>query len=124
MKALLLLMAVITPIASSQTRDCQPGVPVEFSENGKWAYLSPEGILIQPQFRTAGLFEHGNASVCVDSGCALIDTKGNFLTPLFDPKSVHVDDFHEGLLADEKDRKWGFIDANRRVVIPNQYLYV
>src|SRR5205814_7464998 len=87
-------------------------------------YLSTEGILIQPQFRTAGPFEHGTASACVDSGCGLIDIKGHFLTSLFDPKAVHLDVFHEGLLADEKDRKWGFIDAARRVVIPYQYLYV
>jgi hypothetical protein len=102
--------------------DCQKGTPIPFNVDGKWGYLTTSGIVVPPQFKSAGPFSDGLASACISEGCGLIDLRGQFVTPVRDPRKVLVADrYSQGIGPVERDGKWGYADVSANLVIPMQF---
>jgi len=125
---LLLGTLMIATLANAQRPetfpDCQSGTPIPFNVGDSWGYLTASGIVIPPQFKSAGPFSGGLATACTLQGCAVINTKGQFVSPLHDPHtSVMMSRYFEGIGAVEKDGKWGYADVSGNVVIPPLFNY-
>ncbi len=104
--------------------DCNSGTPVPFNEGVKWGYLTVSGIVIRPQFKSAGPFSEGLATVCTAEGCGVIITQGQFVFQVRDPHASLVATWYsDGIGPVEKDGKWGYADVSGKVVIPLQFRY-
>ena len=104
--------------------DCHSGTPIPFNVEDSWGYLTVSGIAIPPQFKSAGPFSGGLATACTLQGCAVINTKGQFVSQVRDPHtSVMASKYSEGIGAVEKDGKWGYADVSGNVVIPALFNY-
>jgi len=129
MKCWLLIGALtIATLANAQRPeifpDCHSGTPIPFNVEDSWGYLTVSGIAIPPQFKSAGPFSGGLATACTLQGCAVINTKGQFVSPVRDPHtSVMASRYSEGIGAVEKDGKWGYADVSGNVVIPALFNY-
>ncbi len=119
-------------IAAAHEWVCSTPGPVPFKENGKWGYLSAEGIVIPPRFDVAAPFTKEGAVVCIAKQCGRIDRTGAFISPPVDSRSVPIPSSRvvEGLAPavkrlspDGRNDKWGFIDGSGRVVIPYQFTF-
>ena len=130
MKCWLLLGSLtIATLANAQRPqifpDCQSGTLIPFNDGDNWGYLTVSGITIPPQFKSALPFSGGLAIACTVQGCVVINTKGQFVSPVLDP--------HASLLASRytggigvvvtKDGKWGYADLAGNVVIPLQFSF-
>ena len=125
--ALLVALVVANSIAQAQIPDerhrCNDGTPIAFSENGKWGYLTPAGILIKPQFDVAAPFFDGKAEVCSKQLCWIVDEKGEALGSVRPRAGPFTDHFSEGLGAAFDGSHWGFLDETGRVAVPFRYSF-
>ena len=125
--ALLAALLVAHSIAQAQTpadrHRCRDGTPIAFSENGKWGYLTPAGILIKPQFDVAAPFFDGKAEVCTKQYCWIVDEKGKALGPVRPRVGPFADHFSEGLGAAFDGSHWGFLDETGRAAVPFRYSF-
>lgn len=109
------------PAAFSQS-PCETPGPIPFQDHGKWGYLSGEGIVIPARFDFAGPFTAEGAVACDSTQCGLIDKNGKFITRTWPPhRRLFPQHFSEGLSPAIEDGKWGYVDHNRKVVIPFQF---
>src|SRR4029077_17192668 len=65
--------------------DCQSGTPIPFNDGDSWGYVTVSGIAIPPSFKSALPFSGGLALACTELGCAVIYTKGQFVSPVREP---------------------------------------
>ncbi len=103
---------------------CESIGPVPFQQNGKWGYLTDEGVVIALQFDIATPFTADGAIACAGKICGRINTMGEFLPPTWSPQSrPFPEKYSEGLSPVSSDGKWGYIDFQRRLVVPFEFLY-
>jgi hypothetical protein len=125
---LLIAALAIATLAKAQRPeifpDCQSGALIPFNAGDSWGYLTVSGIAIPPQFKSAGPFSGGLATACTVQGCAVINTKGQFVSPVHDPHtSLLASRYSDGIGAVEKDGEWGYADVSGNVVIPLRFNY-
>lgn len=105
--------------------------------DGKYGYINRKGEeVIKPQYGSAEDFADGLAKVCVGDyeNCRYIDINGKVVNKQdkIIPNSsefLGVGEFHEGLASVCKDitenqERCGYIDANKKIIIPLKYLRV
>src|SRR5437867_6064368 len=129
MKCWLLIGALtIATLANAQRPeiflDCQNGTLIPFNIGDNWGYLTVSVITIPLQFKSAGPFSGGLATACTVEGCAVINTKGQFVSPVHDPHTfLLASRYSDGIGAVAKDGKWGYADVSGNVVIPLRFNY-
>ena len=102
--------------------DCESGTLIPFNDGGNWGYLTVSGIAIPPNFKSALPFSGGLAIACTVKGCVVINTKGQFVSPVLDPNtSLLADRYTDGIGVVTKDGKWGYADLAGNVVIPLRF---
>jgi WG containing repeat len=127
MKCWLLLGSLtIATLANAQRPqifpDCESGTLIPFNDGGNWGYLTVSGIAIPPHFKSALPFSGGLAIACTVKGCVVINTKGQFVSPVLDPNtSLLADRYTDGIGVVAKDGKWGYADLAGNVVIPLRF---
>lgn len=94
-----------------------------FETSGKCGYINKEGkIVIEPGFTYASDFNEGLAFVCLNTfkgdGYGFIDKEGNFV---IEPTLNNAGNFSEGLAPARAEHKWGYINRDSYVVIPDKY---
>jgi hypothetical protein len=119
---LLILCFVAIDVLAETNWTCDTPGPIPFKENGKWGYLSDQGIVISPKFDIASRFTKDGAVACIENSCGLISKTGVFITPLLDRRqssalTKHVD----SLNPTEKDGKWGYVNPSGQTIIPFRY---
>lgn len=87
-----------------------------------WGYINKDGKqVIVPQYSEANRFSEEIACVRdkkTSEKILLIDKTGKpFNKPIF----TNAHEFHSGLCAVQKDKKWGFIDKTGATIIPFEY---
>ena len=103
---------------------CETPGPIPFQGQGKWGYLSGNGIVIAPRFDFAGPFTADGAIACAANECGLLDKNGSFLPPTWSRQSrPFPEKYSEGLAPAIQDGKWGYVDYERRIVIPLQFKF-
>lgn len=99
-------------------------------QNGKAGYINPKGkIVIPATFEKAFGFSDGRAWVKQNGQWGIIDQQGKSIIPPSQPSPNYVyakelealDNYHEGLIAIQKDTLWGYADINGKMVIAPQY---
>jgi hypothetical protein len=126
MKASLFIALILVPVHLFAQSPCgNTREPIPFKENGKWGYVTDKGVVISPQFDTAGMFNSEGAIACVGIQCGEIGKSGMFIGPVWERSSRRFpwSPYSEGLAPAEENGKWGYIDNTRRVVIPFQFKY-
>lgn len=108
------------PAAFSQS-PCETPGPIPFQDHGKWGYLSGDGIVIAARFDFVGPFTADGAVACESTQCGLIDKNGKFVSATWPHRGLFPEHFSEGLSEAIVGGKWGYVDHNRKVVIPFQY---
>jgi hypothetical protein len=79
---LLLAHEILQAQTPADPRRCRDGAPTRFSDNGKWGYLTPAGILTKPQFDIATQFFNGKAQICTKQYCWVVDEKVEAFGPI------------------------------------------
>jgi hypothetical protein len=116
----LLQMCLALPVFGQSP--CETPGPIPFQDHGKWGYLSGAEIVIAARFDFAGPFTADGAVVCDSAQCGLIDKNGKFISPTWLPhRRLFPQHFSEGLSPAIEDGKWGYVDHERRIVIPFQF---
>jgi hypothetical protein len=116
----LLQVCLVLPVLSQSP--CESPGPIPFQDHGKWGYLSGAGIVIAARFDFAGPFTADGAVVCDSAHCGLIDKNGKFISRTWLPhRRLFPQHFSEGLSPAVEDGKWGYVDRERKVVIPFQF---
>jgi len=88
----------------------------------KWGYLDSKGkIAIPAKFDHVSEFNSGHAVAKMGTTFIVLDTKGTE-SLIQDASVADVKDFSEKLAPFKtKDKKWGFIGADGKIVIPAQF---
>ena len=89
-----------------------------------WGYVNKsDSVIIDYQFETAGYFHNGFAVVKRNGSYLIIDNNGTVVTELPGYESVYwiVHDQSEDLFLGIKDKKWGIINDQGKVLVPFQY---
>jgi len=95
-----------------------------FQENGKWGYVAGSGVIIAPRFEIALPFTSDGAVACSGDVCGRIDKTGTFFPPTWNRSSrPFPESYSEGLAPAYDGGKWGYIDFQRRIVIPFEFVY-
>ncbi len=124
MKTALFLLSMLLPVRFFAQSPCDGSGPMPFEDHGKWGYVSPDGIVIPAHFDYAGLFKGDGPIACVANECGLVGKDGLFIPPTWSRQSSpSIESFSEGLGVATKDGKWGYVDRERKVVIPFQFKY-
>jgi hypothetical protein len=124
MKTALFLLSMLLPVRLFAQTPCEVSGPIPFEDHGKWGYVSPDGIVVPARFDYAGPFTGDGAIACVANECGLVGGDGSFITATWNRQtSPFVQDFSDGLGAASKDGKWGYVDRQRKLVIPFQFKY-
>jgi hypothetical protein len=124
MKATGILLAVVIASRLFAQSPCDISAPIPFNEHGKWGYVSEKGILIPPRFDVAGPFSDDTALVCVADTCSFINKTGSSTSVPWNRHSRPFPErFTEGLAPANDGDAWGYVDRNRKLVIPLQFLY-
>ena len=125
MKAASLLVPILIGLHVSAQTPCDTSGPIPFEDHGKWGYLSANGIVIPPRLDLAGPFTADGAIACVANQCGLLGRNGSFVTPSWNRQSRPFPEaYSEGLATViNKDGQWGYIDPDRKVVIPFKFKY-
>ncbi len=124
MKTALFLLTMLLQLRVFAQSPCETSGPIPFKDHGKWGYISPGGIVIPAHFDYAGLFTLDGAIACVANECGLVGQNRSFITSTWNRQSApSVQAFSEGLGAATNDGKWGYVDRERKVVIPLQFKY-
>jgi hypothetical protein len=129
-----LLMALTFSVCASAQRlnsgaTCDPGTPIPFTDGTAWGYVTAAGVSIPPQFSSVMPFSSGVAAACKAEGCGLINTKGQFITPLREKGTANLGRrYSEGvgvIVKDDKDLagKWGYVDLAGQIVIAPKFRY-
>lgn len=126
---LLLGSLTIATVANAQRPqtfpDCQSGTPIPFNDGESWGYVTVSGIAIPPNFKSASPFSGGLAIACTEEGCAVINTKGQFVSSVRGPHtSLLASRYSDGIGAVAKDGRWGYTDFSGHIVIPLQFDFV
>lgn len=118
-----LTIAMLANAQKPQTfPDCQSGTPIPFNDGDSWGYVTVSGIAVPPHFKYAMPFSGGLAVACTEEGCAVINTKGQFVSPVRDPHtSLLANRYAEGIGAVAKDGRWGYADFSGNIVIPLRF---
>jgi hypothetical protein len=102
--------------------DCQSGTPIPFNDGDSWGYVTVSGIAIPPSFKSALPFSGGLALACSEQGCAVIDTKGQFVSPVREPHTfLLANRYTDGIGPVAKDGSWGYADLSGNIVIPLRF---
>lgn len=118
----LLQVCLALPVFSQSP--CETPGPIPFQDQGKWGYLSGAGIVIAPRFDFAGPFTADGAVACDSTQCGLIDKNGKFISPTWQPHwRLFPQHYSEGLSPAIEDGKWGYVDRNRKIIIPFQFAH-
>jgi len=97
---------------SSEGRIC-------FAENGRYGFVDTGGKVVIPvQYDEARNFSEGIAMVKLNCDNFGINLRGE---RLFSARFDKCMDFSDGLLAFERERKWGYLDTSGKCVIPEQF---
>jgi hypothetical protein len=120
---LLLALAVLQAQTPADPHRCRDSNSTPFSDNGKWGYLTPAGILVKPQFDIATPFFDGRAQVCTKQYCWAVDEKVEGVGPIRPRGGPFADHFSEGLGAASDGSKRGFVDETGKVVVPFRYSF-
>ena len=100
-----------------QPRDCDAPVPILV--NGTWGFIDHTGkIIIEPQFKGAGYFSEGLATVAVGKQGGYINRRGEWVIK---PSSLNSSSFSEGFAPFRQNDKYGYIDKTGKIVIPLQF---
>lgn len=119
--ALLLVCSALTAFSQSP---CETPGPVPFQDHGKWGYLSHAGIVVAARFDSAGPFTADGAIACAVNECGRLDKNGSFLPPTWDRQSrPFPEKYSEGLASAVQGGKWGYVDYERKIVIPFQFKF-
>jgi hypothetical protein len=90
------------------------------TDNQKWGYINDDGELkIKAEFDEAGSFKNGIAVVCKNGLCGFMNENGKKITDLV----YELPDYYAGkeaLLA-KKDGKFGYLDAEGKVLVSLTY---
>lgn len=118
-----LTIATLANAQSPQTfPDCQTGTPIPFNDEDNWGYVTVSGIAIPANFKSASPFSGGFATACTEEGCAVINAKGQFVSPVQDPHtSLLASRYIDGIGAVAKDGRWGYADFSGNIVIPLRF---
>ena len=112
-------------------------VPFEYSEydlepfseelagvrkEGKWGFVNKNGeFVIPPRFDEIESFLEGFANVSIDNLWGVINKNGEIIVPLEYKESWSLSHFSEGLMAVEKDGKYGYIDETGQWAIEPKF---
>lgn len=95
--------------------------------SGKWGYIDGQNrMVIPPEFNSASRFGSGIASVRLGSWevgkgkNAFIDKSGKYLLGPWDKWTSK--DFGDGLIYEEVDGKWGYLDTTGKIKIPHRFI--
>lgn len=90
-------------------------------KDGKFGFKRYDGKILTPNIYTyTDRFQNGYCKVVKnDSLLGLIDSTGREVIPCL---YQDIDYIREGLIRFMKDNRYGFLDVNNNVVIPNKYL--
>jgi hypothetical protein len=122
MKVAPLILSLCMSLRVFAQSPCETPGPIPFQDHGKWGYLSGDGIVIAARFDFAGPFTADGAVACDPTQCGLIDKNGKFISPTWRPHSrLFPQHYSEGLSPAIEDGKWGYVDRNRKVIIPFQF---
>lgn len=104
---------------------CDPSAgPIPFQDHLKWGYIGAHGIVIPARFDSAGPFTADGAIACAANECGLLEKNGSFLQPTWGRESRPFPErYSEGLAPVIQDGKWGYVDHERRIVIPFQFKF-
>ncbi len=128
MRRYLLIGLALVSTASGQRPNggvnCEAGTQTPFQNGDLWGYLTPSGVTIRPQFKRASRFSSGVAVACTQEGCGLINTSGEFTTPLWESgKGNLARIYSEGLVSFTRGGKQGYADLSGQIVIPPRFDY-
>jgi WG containing repeat len=123
---LLLGSLMIATLASAQRPqtfpDCQSNTPIPFNDGDRWGYLTVAGIAVPQNFKSAFPSFGGLAIACTVEGCGIINTKGQFVSPVQHPdSSLLASRYTDGIGAVAKNGRWGYVDMSGNVVIPLRF---
>jgi WG containing repeat len=120
----LILLPIVIGLRLFAQSPCNTSGPFPFEDQGKWGYLSANGIVIPPRFDLAGTFTADGAIACVANQCGLLGRDGSFVTTTWNRYSrPFPENYSEGLAAANKDGHWGYLDRARNIVIPFKFRY-
>jgi hypothetical protein len=124
--SLLFIWVCLVSFSQAQTqRECSRGTPIAFESDGLAGFVSDQGVVIAPQFKSVGFFSDGYSEACTEMGCGYIDIKGRFVTPLCDPKKgSSIDPVPNRLRSFELSNGLsGYVDSSGGFVIAPQFEY-
>jgi len=86
--------------------------------DNKWGFIDTEGhLVIRPQYAGAYYFREGVATVDSELGTQIVDKSGATVSDAFET----VDFVAEGRVPVLRNRKWGFLNLQGKIVIPIVY---
>ena len=149
-KFILLWITVCVSLSSCSNQDSNLLLPMIV--DGQYGYINESGkVVIEPQFKYAGVFADGLACVRTYEGYGYINKRGKMvIDPIFDDANdfsdgyavvridekryfinkhgdlgttgyTELEDFSEGLACVEKDGKWGYVNTMGEIVISPQF---
>jgi hypothetical protein len=115
-------MCLAVPLFSQSP--CETPGPIPFQDHDKWGYVSGAGIVVAPRFDLAGPFTTDGAVACAATECGRVDTNGSFLPPTWGRQSrPFPEEYSEGLAPVLQDGEWGYVDYERKIVIPFKFKF-
>lgn len=121
---LLLVLPMCLAVLLFGQSPCETPGPIPFQDNNKWGYVSGAGIAISARFDVAGLFTTDGAIACAANQCGRLDKNGSFLLPTWGRQSrPFPEKYSEGLAPALQDGKWGYVDYERKIVIPFKFKF-
>ena len=118
----LLHACLVLPVFSQSP--CETSGPIHFQDHDKSGYLSDVGIVIPARFDIAGSFTADGAIACAANECGLLGKNGSFRLPTWDRQSSPFPEkYSEGLAPALQDGMWGYVDYERKIVIPFQFKF-
>jgi len=120
----LALLQVCLALPASSQSSCETPGPIPFQDHGKWGYLSGAGIVVAARFDFAGLFTSDGAIACAANECGRVNKDGSLLPPTWGRQSrPFPEKYSEGLAPALQDAKWGYVDYERKIVIPFKFKF-
>jgi hypothetical protein len=103
---------------------CATAGPVPIQDHGKWGYLSEDGVVVPAHFDYAGPFTGDGAIASVANECGLVGSERFIHNPDLESSEFSICSgvFRETWSSDQ-GRQVGYLDRERKVVIPFQFKY-
>ncbi len=152
MKAKFLLLWITACVSLFSCNNQDSNLLLPMIVDGQYGYINESGkVVIEPQFKYAGVFADGLACVRTYEGYGYINKRGKMvIDPIFDDADdfsdgyavvridekryfinkhgdlvttgyTELEDFSEGLACVEKDGKWGYVNTMGEIVISPQF---